>query len=272
MIDPGDEEEADEGAPAWMATFSDLATLLLTFFVLLLSFAEMDVKEFRQLLGSIRDAFGSQMEDEGKIEARSTTPVELNDKPSTPLVNIAESSAIRAVRRTFQAAGVDEAVDVLLNERGIVVRIRDAILFDPGSDYLYPKAKPVIDKIAGLSKTFKGDISIEGHTDDAPIHTSRFPSNWELAAGRAASVVRYLLSSTKIDRDRLKIAGYADTRPVAPNTNRDNRAKNRRVEFVFGRPTVRRPVASDDLPAAEVAPDDGPIKELSGSGNIDVFQ
>ncbi len=232
-----DEESCDceEGAPAWMATFSDMATLLLTFFVLLLSFAELNVKEFREMLGSIREAFGVQFVTRGPVEAMNTTPVELNDVPASPLVPISDpaSKTLREVKAWIREHDLQEDVEVELTERGILVRVRDRVLFDTGSSSLGPDAEPVLRRIAELAKELGTPVAVEGHTDDRPIRTSRFPSNWELSTGRAASVVRWFIEEAGLPPERLRAAGFADTRPVVPNDSSEQRSRNRRVEFVF---------------------------------------
>lgn len=225
----------EEGAPAWMATFSDMATLLLTFFVLLLSFANMDLQNFRVALGSVKEAFGVQFTVYGDVEAMSTTPVELSDTPSHPKVSpeVAEAEAVKAVKAFIDRRGMKKKVKVVGSSRGIVLRMKDVVLFDTGSDQLKKEGEPVLDLVADLFGKFSGDLYVEGHTDDRPIHTERFPSNWELSTGRATAVLRYLTHERKLPNDRLGVAGYADVRPVLPNKDNDSRAQNRRVEFVF---------------------------------------
>ncbi len=245
-----DEVECDceEGAPAWLATFSDLATLLLTFFVLLLSFAQLDVAQFQDALGSIRDAFGVQHVTRGRFEALSSTPVSLSDMPSSPMTGMtqSETQALEDVKEMVHERGLDDDVDVVMSNRGVVIRIRDKVLFPSGSDELVPEARPVLTKVGELAKVFTRGVIIEGHTDDRPIHTARFPSNWELSGGRASQVLRFVVNEAHVDRSRVSIAGYADTHPLVPNDSDEHRARNRRVEFVFERPPPPPPP-----PAAE---------------------
>ena len=231
----------DGGAPAWMATFSDLATLLLTFFVLLLSFAEMDVIEFREMLGSVRNAFGTQTEVPGHIEALNTTPIEWHDTPSSPIIALDEkqSSALREIRRFVRQREMQNDVEVAVSERGVVVRLKDSIAFATGSDQLNEGVKPVLDLVGELVVEFPEGLTIEGHTDDRPIRSDRFPSNWELSTARATAVLRHVQRDGPLKVQRLRVAGYADTEPLVPNSNEDNRARNRRVEFIFDRSAKR---------------------------------
>ncbi len=240
-----EESEQDEGsgAPAWMATYSDLATLLLTFFVLLLSFANMDAKQFREALGSVREAFGVSQTNPGRFEARSNTIVEMGDHGGRSVLR--ENSAIRAVRNAVERRGLSNDVEVSDEERGIVLRVRDRVLFDVGSDEVRKEGVPVLEKVADLIAELEGGIAIEGHTDDQPITSKKFPSNWELSAFRATAVLRHLVSHG-IPQNRLGIAGYADTMPVASNDTQAGRAKNRRVEFIFSYEAVGKKSKAKD--------------------------
>jgi chemotaxis protein MotB len=136
------------------------------------------------------------------------------------------------VREFLAARGLESAVEVTASSRGIILRTRDQILFDTAEATLKLEGRPVLDAIRDLSSQFKGQLAVEGHTDDRAIRTDLFPSNWELSGARAAAVLRYLID-TQFDAARVHVAGYADTRPVADNTTREGRARNRRVEFVF---------------------------------------
>jgi chemotaxis protein MotB len=219
-----------------MATFSDMATLLLTFFVLLLSFANLDVENFRVALGSVKEALGVQFEVDGKFEAMSTSPVELSDVPASPEVEKpipTESDAAAMVREFIRKKKMGDRVSVSDSPRGVVLRLKDVVLFDTGSDRLKQQGKPVLDMIAELFRRFDGQLSIEGHTDDRPISTTRFPSNWELSSGRASSVLRYFSEEHDVDMRRMHVAGYAHMHSIASNDAEEGRAKNRRVEFVF---------------------------------------
>lgn len=247
-----DEEECEceEGAPAWMSTFSDMATLLLTFFVLLLSFANMDVVEFRTMMGSVRDAFGVQHEHPGEFMARSNNPITIaaGGSPSNPSV-LTQGQTLERIRTRLNSEGLGESVEVSDTERGIVMRIREAVLFGSGSATLVADGLPILERIASIAMEFARQIRIEGHTDDRPIATGRFPSNWELSAARATAVLRHL-ERTGTSAEAMSIAGYADTRPVAANEDDAGRAQNRRVEFVLVDATGA-PVRNEADPSAE---------------------
>ena len=250
-------EEADEGAPAWMATFADMMSLLLTFFVLLLSFANMDVVQFRTMMGSVREAFGVQFEEPGDFQARAATPVSVAEggSPNNPSV-MENSAALMRLQRRLREEGLSGVVEAEESERGISLRIREAVLFPSGSAQLLPEGLPVLSRIGQISGEFTQALAIEGHTDNRPISTTRFPSNWELSAARATAVLQHLARSEAAP-ESMSIAGYADTRPVASNDSAEGRARNRRVEFIFAR----------EVPAADDADEEASAEPEASGGD-----
>jgi len=226
VIDDEPEGTPEEGAPIWMTSFSDMMVLMLCFFVLLLSFAKMDAETFHSALGSVRQALGGH-------PPPPSTPLVAPDRHTAELLPRQPSEPdIRRVREFLAARGLAEQVEVSTNPRGIVLRTKDQILFDSADASLKIEGRPVLDAVHELSLQLGAQLAVEGHTDDRSIQNSTFPSNWELSGARAAAVLRYLLD-THLDRARVHVAGYADTRPVASNATAEGRAQNRRVEFVF---------------------------------------
>jgi chemotaxis protein MotB len=211
-------------------------SLLLTFFILLLSFATMDVIKFRQALGSVKEAFGVQYVHDGEHEAVADDPIQIFDSEKTPAVAIMEDQALlRELSDAVndeQLGGQVEAAAV--PGRGVVLRINGEVLYHQGEAELRPEAWPILRRVSDL--VAKGDhhIMIEGHTDDIPIRTSQYPSNWELSTARAIAAMRFMVTSG-IAAARVGVAGYADLRPLEPNDSTEHRAVNRRVEFVFMR-------------------------------------
>jgi len=220
-----------------MATFSDLCSLLLTFFVLLLSFANMDAKEFREMLGSAREAFGVQKKHHGHISGLTTSLIEWSDQESEPWTAMTskEAAALSSVAKEVEKRGLTDEMEVEINDRGVVIRMKDRLAFKPGSDELNDRVKPVLDKVAEMIGAFPNGLSIEGHTDNRPISTPRFPSNWELSSARASATLRYMERNKKLEVKELHVTGHGDRKPVVPNDTDEHRAMNRRVEFVFER-------------------------------------
>ncbi len=231
-----DDHQCEEGAPPWMATFSDMATLLLTFFVLLLSFATMDVQHFREALGSVQEAFGVQFKVYGSVEAMSTSPVELSDHQSASQIRPSGESteeAVRKLKRYMSDKGLAGQVTVSSSSRGISLQMGEVVLFDSGSDEILASGHAALDAVAEVFGGFDGELAVEGHTDDVPIGNSRFRSNWELSTARATAVLRYFAYEKHLDPERMHVAGYADMKPLVENTDATRRAQNRRVEFIF---------------------------------------
>jgi len=226
------ESAPEEGAPAWMTTFSDMVVLFLCFFVLLLSFARTDAANFDSALGSVRQALGAK-----PAGAHAPTPVSeraaLAPSPHpAPTDSTRDQAVVERLTQFLAARGLSAQVEVAPSERGIVLRTRDQILFDSGAAELKQRGLPVLAAVCELARHFRGQLAVEGHTDDRPIQSALFPSNWELSGARSAVVLRYLLAE-QIAPELLHMAGYADRRPIASNETEDGRTRNRRVEFVF---------------------------------------
>jgi len=224
-----------------MATFSDLATLLLTFFVLLLSFANMDIQNFRTAMGSVKEAMGVRVDLDGDYQALATTPIEMSTVQAQSFISVSDLSKIsdaaeRLVKKLIKERKLEDKVEVVGTSRGIALRTRDNVLFDPGSADVEARGSTTLDLVAELMQSFDGEVEIQGHTDDIPTGGGRFDSNWELSTARAIAVLRALADDHGIAEPRLHVAGYADKRPVAPMNTAEGRAKNRRVEFLFEYP------------------------------------
>lgn len=280
------------GAPPWMATFADLATLLLSFFVLLLSFSELDVEKYKQIAGSMRNAFGVQRVEFSRDTPRGTSvvmrefspgrpdpseimlrqestddipqiyleviregvPLDERDAASdgTPMslqgqpgkleqgqgggLSAAEQAArenlarIRELLREEIARGL---VEVERQGSRVIIRIRERGSFPSGSAQLIEPFTPVIRKIGLALELTEGGVVIAGHTDNVPISTPRFRSNWDLSAARAVTLLHRLRDVSDLDQSRVTVEGHADTRPLVPNDSVLNRARNRRVEVIL---------------------------------------
>ena len=252
------------GAPTWVVTFADLMALLLTMFVLLLSFSTMDSQRYQVIANAMEEAFGLSAimnlggmidvgvsyrddtrlvpdvpvvriqipEKPARVEPEKTPPVEL-EKPS-PEVVTAPPQGSANYAPLVEALEDEVALGVVRIEEktgSTLIRFPDQVAFPSGSDELTADFLAMLDKLAVALAKVEGDIVVAGHTDDRPIAGGRFRSNWDLSSARAASVVHYLLNTTTIDPARMTAQGYSDSRPLAPNTTPENRAANRRVEI-----------------------------------------
>jgi chemotaxis protein MotB len=248
-----DEEEAKpaEGAPAWMATMADLFSLLLTFFILLLSFSNMDLVKFRAMAKSIQEALGSTSSTSVGIFNNNANPIDFDtvnynspanmdllgsgqDKVVIKEVNEHEKMA-KEIAKVVAEMGLEDTVTVKSSSRGVLMQVQGQVFFSAGQARIKEASHPFLDEIARVIDASPYNVAIEGHTDDTPIHTARFPSNWELSTSRAISALRYLVDQGGIDPRRLSSAGFADTRPLVPNDTVEHQRQNRRVEFVLFR-------------------------------------
>jgi len=228
-----------------MTTFADLSTLLLTFFIIMLSMANVDVVKFRELLGSVRDAFGVQFEHQGDYQAATSEELhQMQSKPSEKATEndrkksaaaeaqLERQEAVDEMRNTLNQTNMGEMADIKNGSQGIRIRIKGALLFAPGKAALKKSALPLIDSLSEVLYKHGYYLLVEGHTDATPIATERFPSNWELSGSRAAAVLRHLID-TGVDSKRLTCVGLADSYPLAGNDTEQGRSENRRVEFVL---------------------------------------
>lgn len=230
--------DGDGGAPEWMVTFADMMTLLLCFFVLLLSFANMDIEKFRDMLGSVKNAFGVQTERKMDVYiAYSSSPHERKDLnlKQEQRQQLAMAQMMKDMLDDDEAIKAHSAVNA--EAGGVLFRVDNRVLFKPGTTEFSNEAKRVLGKVIEMLKKHNYDLVVEGHTDDTPPKSDAYPSNWELSGARAAKALRYIIDEGGISPTRVKAVGYASSRPLVPNDIQANRERNRRVEFFYRPPT-----------------------------------
>ena len=288
MSDAPPAKQCDAGAPAWVMTFADLMSLLMCFFVLLLAFSEMDAQKFKQLSGSMKEAFGVQREIKAKEIPKGISVIAKEFSPGKPqptplnvvrqhttddmrrnlqvtedpgkekdtetekekgsagegakaepeikivkvLVQQAEADATE-IRQAFAEEILVGLLDVETDQQRIIIRIQEKGAFPSGTSQLQKNFEPVIARIGAVLSKTTGQIIVAGHTDNIPISTARYRSNWELSAARSVTVVHHLDRIVGICHGRFLIEGHADTQPLAANDSADNRARNRRVEIII---------------------------------------
>lgn len=228
-----------------MITYSDMVTLLLTFFVLLYSMSAIDIGRFQKIMNSIQLSFlgytgvlekTSELEDLEEIDnlQPGEIPENLSAEEMVMLEKVRQAEEIMVkVEEFLNEAALDEGVEVRIEERGVVMELPDKIFFEIGQADLKPEARMVLDKLADLFQGLDNRVIIEGHTCDLPIRTERFPSNWELSVGRSVAVTRYLVDQQGLSPERFIATGYGEYQPLVPNDSPTNRAKNRRVTVVI---------------------------------------
>ncbi|NCA70308.1 MAG: flagellar motor protein MotD [Sphingobacteriia bacterium] len=237
----------------WLISYADFITLMFAFFVVLFAMSSIDETKVRALSGSFSSAFrgGGLLEGrDGIIPAVQTikpSPL-IIPMPSEDEVLIREASdrmrrMAREIRQVLSPLIQDGKISVGDNDSGIQIDISSNLLFKAGQADLDPLALSPLRLLAQVLSEASFPIKVEGHTDSTPISNARFPSNWELSAGRAAQVVRVFIESG-LDAGRLNVAGYADQRPVGDNATPEGRERNRRVAIIIEMPTIKRSASS----------------------------
>lgn len=272
---PVKKKKHGRGSPAWIVTFADLATLLLTFFILLLSFAEMDIEKYRAMANSMAVAFGSSQvlgDDIGGapltlIESDTVSLPEPTDTSSSEPEFIDERAEADAPTRIppgvielasrmieeLEAEVASEALSVNYDENQVVIRFSEEATFRSGDATIKPEMIPIIERVVDVLSGCTGDVLVSGYTDDRPISSGRYRSNWDLSAARAVSVVHELVLNRQVPAERVVAAGRAETNPLAPNDSEENRARNRRVEIAIRDPECDDSVDTGELPV-EIMP------------------
>ena len=302
------------GLPQWMGTFADLMSLLMCFFVLLLSFSEMDVLKFKQIAGSMKFAFGVQNQLEVKDIPKGTSIIAQEFRPGRPEptpIDVIMQQTMDITQQTLefhegesdraggtkrdqgkltggqspetstqnnqsaesdmqqqQSEQTSQEMDTLMEsikkalereiEQGaievenlgqqIVIRMREKGAFPEGSAFLQPKFRPLVRQIAELVKDVPGIVRVSGHTDNQPLDSELYRSNWDLSSQRAVSVAQEMEKVRGFSHQRLRVRGMADTEPLAPNDSDANRALNRRVEISI---MQGEPLYSEEVPVVQ---------------------
>lgn len=228
-------EPQSSGAPAWMATYSDMVTLLLTFFILLFSISNVDAKKFENANNSLQSILGGKSSSGILNEESAIIPPLQSGEDHADLSSIDEKTQkmYDQVKGYVEKQGLENAVSVSANRDGVFVDIKELILFEPGEVLIKPEGKQILDHLEGLFLQFDNKIVVEGHTDNVPTGTAEYPTNWELSADRAVNVLRYLSEVKNIPGNRLAAIGYGEFRPIAGNDTSSNRALNRRVNLLI---------------------------------------
>lgn len=234
-----DQQDADESS-AWIVTFADMVTLILTFFVLLFSMSSLEIQKFKSAMRSIQSSLGEYAPSIDRLKLSDDPKGQ--DKEAVNEKNMVDQSSLEAMQslkmltdiQDFIAKrGVNKHIVASVENDAIVLRVRDATLFPSGKAELMADSRLVLQDIASLIQKYQDfRVRIAGHTDDTPINTPQFPSNWELSAVRATTVLRFLIGQG-VEAERMTATGYGDLIPVAANDTPENRALNRRVDFVL---------------------------------------
>lgn len=221
-----------DNSDRWLITYADLITLLMIFFIVMYALSKLDAAKFEALTRSLSTALGA-----GAMILDSPGPEVVPGNPAEQIKDLVETAQLENLKQELEQyideSGLTAKISVTMEERGIVLSFQDNILFELGSDVLTAQAKEILDKVAPMLGNTPNYIRIEGHTDNLPINTARFPSNWELSAARATNVVRELINTHGMPPEKLSAIAYGEYRPRAPNDSQYNRQLNRRVDLII---------------------------------------
>jgi len=239
-----EDDDDQEETGGWLMTYGDMMTLLLTFFILLFAMSETKMDNFAQLVESLKSAIGKQdVPEAGTREGLEMLDREAEEKKPNAvdelgaMVNKELQDIKSDVEEFIMKNKLAGKVKVEMDGRGAVITISDVLLFPPGETAINPDGLDVLKEVKEVLKQFDYHIKVEGHTDNVPINTLQFPSNWELSANRASKIVRFFIANG-IPPEQLSAEGFAEYRPVASNDTPEGRAQNRRVEIVYERTSV----------------------------------
>jgi chemotaxis protein MotB len=260
-------EEAAHADERWLLTYADMITLLMALFIVMWAISSVNISKFDQLKASLKSAFsGKVLPNNDSVLTGQSAPFDQEGQPISPLVqpnqpifrirNIAASISqaaaaqdtenLRKIQQQVEAYaarhGFAHDVQTTIDERGLVIRLlTDKVLFDSGSGVLRSASYPLLSEISGLltRADIVNPVRVEGNTDDQPIHSALYPSNWELSTARADAVLEFLLGKG-VKPGRLSVAGYGDQHPIASNDTTAGRSANRRVDLVILRRSFQK--------------------------------
>jgi chemotaxis protein MotB len=221
--------ECPKGLPAWLATFGDLMSLLLCFFVLLLSFSTMKQDDFNKAVGSLQGALGVL-----QAQPLMTAPIKLEipiTKGDIKNERTTLKDAKAEIEKEVKAEGQQENVEIIESDEGITIRIKDNALYPSGKADIKADFLPLLNKIGGVLARMPNAVEIEGHTDNLPIESDEFPNNHWLSSGRALGVLDVFRNEVGIAPERLAAIGYGEFKPLLENDTEEGRGQNRRVEI-----------------------------------------
>jgi len=224
----------------WLLTYADLITLLLGLFVILYAMSKIDAGKYAEIAAALGGVFGSNG---GKMSVAQGSRGVL--QVPIPVIPQERQEVQKEVEAALQQNLRSGLISISTNERGVTVHVAEELGFASGSADPKPEMFRVLDTLVSILQRLPRDIRVEGHTDDVPINTAMFRSNWHLSVARAVNVAYYLVDEG-LDPERVSVAGYGEFHPLVPNTNEANRAKNRRVDIVIINGTESRsPVLVD---------------------------
>ncbi len=236
----------------WLVSYADFITLLFAVFVTLYAMSQTDKKKVEQVAASYRSAFGitgaasaGKPSVTPKVDVAPIPTVKPQAQaPSVPKAAKGSNGKIKATHKDFKQMLVSlekklmehrasDQVQVMVTPRGLVISLKEAGVFDSGSATIKPEALPLLAEISKILEPYDNPLNFEGHTDNIPMRSAFFPTNWELSAGRATGIARHFIEHLGFNPQHIAIAGYGEYQPVASNNTEEGRKQNRRVDIVM---------------------------------------
>ena len=214
-----------ENRDRWMVSYADFVTLLFAFFVSLYALSNVNETKYKKLSESLSAAF--RPASQHSVQAPSEFP-RIVERFTTVF-----SPSYRRVVEVLQGLERSEGVTLLYDQNSITIRVAETNLFSPASDELRAEARPVLDEVASVLEGIEQDVRIEGHTDNIPINTPGFPSNWDLSTARSLTVLKYFINNHGLVPGRFSAVGYGEFSPIETNDTPDGRMKNSRVDIMI---------------------------------------
>ena len=239
-----EEPEKPENAERWLISYADFITLLMVFFVVLYAMSQVDASKYEELAQSLNIALaggtGILDSNPGVISPDVSGSSEKPLPTPTPAGMVSDQTELRNMENVqehletyFGDHGLAQSVSMNIDDRGLVVSLNDTILFDPGKAVIKTGSLSELVAVGQALNTLDNYIRVEGHTDNVPISNAQFPSNWELSAARATTVVRIFIDDADIPPEKLSAVGYGEYKPVADNSTPEGRSQNRRVDIIL---------------------------------------
>lgn len=226
----GNEEKPDSGG--WEVVYTGFILILLCFFVMMCALSiKIEEAKVMRFVKSFADVISIG---QGGIKFDASQRI-LTESPDIMEKQNEIATFSEELKKYVASRGLENSVKIFYSGKQVVMRLSDTALFNIGSAEISPEAIPLLMDIGTIISKTSYNIRIEGHTDNIPIHTGRFPSNWELSTSRAVNFLRYLIENCNISTNRLSAVGFGEYHPILPNDSSQHRTENRRVEIVFER-------------------------------------
>ena len=214
-----------DNSERWLLTYADLITLLLGLFVILYAMSKIDAGKYAEIVSALGGVFGSSKGVMAGNQGMMNSPI--------PMIQNERQRIAQDIRSALHLETKRLPIAISTNERGVTVHIMDELLFASGSAEIKESSMPALDSLARVLGELPNDFRVEGHTDNLPISTSAYPSNWHLSVARAVSIAYYLIQMHSLKPEKVSAVGYAEYQPMVPNDSDVHRAQNRRVDIVI---------------------------------------